>query len=245
MGTLTRKQREIRDREARILELARDMLLEQGYHGLSMDRIAEELEYSKGTIYQHFSSKEEVLVALANQALEQRLNLFRRAAEFRGRSRERLYAIGLAGQLFVRLYPHHFSVEQVIRLSSVWEKASKKRRDHLRACETHCVGVVSGVIRDALASGDLNLPAGIVPEYLVFGLWSISFGAYSIATTSTTLTEIGIADPFEALSWNYAVLLDGCGWRPLSTEFDYRASLESIGREVFSAEMRQSGMVSA
>jgi AcrR family transcriptional regulator len=241
MGTITRKQREIRDRETRILTLARDMLLDQGYHGLSMDRIAEELEYSKGTIYQHFSSKEEVLVALANQALEQRLQLFRRAAEFRGRSRERLYAIGVAGQLFVRLYPHHFSVEQVIRLSSVWEKASKKRRDHLRACETHCVGVVGGVVRDAIASGDLKLPPVVAPEFLVFGLWSMSFGAYSIATTSTTLTEIGIADSFEALSWNYSMLLDGYGWRPLSSEFDFAGSLERISREVFSTEIQQVG----
>ena len=217
------------------------MLLESGYHGLSMDRIAEELEYSKGTIYQHFSSKEEVLVALANQALEQRLILFRRAAEFRGRSRERLYAIGLAGQLFVRLYPHHFSVEQVIRLSSVWEKASKKRRDHLRSCETHCVGVVGGVIRDAVASGDLTLPTGVLPEYLVFGLWSISFGAYSIATTSTTLTDIGIGDPFEALSWNYAMLLDGCGWRPLSTEFDFAPVWNALVRKCLAPKCARSG----
>ncbi len=33
------------------------MIVRDGYHGLSMDRIAEALEYSKGTIYQHFSCK--------------------------------------------------------------------------------------------------------------------------------------------------------------------------------------------
>jgi AcrR family transcriptional regulator len=239
MGTVTRKQREIRDRETKILALARDMLLEQGYHGLSMDRIADALEYSKGTIYKHFSSKEEVLLALANQAIEQRLHLFRRGAAFRGRTRERLYGIGLAGELFVRLYPHHFSVEQVIRLSSVWEKTSENRRDFMRSCEAQCVEVVGGVIRDAVASGDLELPANVLPEQLVFGLWAMNFGAYSITSSSTTLTEIGIADAFETLRWNYAMLLDGCGWRPLSIEFDYGASMDRVGQEVFANEMRQ------
>jgi curli biogenesis system outer membrane secretion channel CsgG len=43
-GTLTRKQREIQGREGRILEVARTMIVEDGYHGLSMDRIAEALE---------------------------------------------------------------------------------------------------------------------------------------------------------------------------------------------------------
>src|SRR3984885_3865421 len=89
-GTLTRKQREIQGREGRILEVARTMIVEDGYHGLSMDRIAEALEYSKGTIYQHFSCKEDILMALANQAIERRLEMFRRAAAFRGKSRERM-----------------------------------------------------------------------------------------------------------------------------------------------------------
>ena len=82
--TLTRKQREVHDREGRILEVARSMIVDDGYHGLSMDRIAEVMEYSKGTIYQHFSCKEDILMALVNQTMERRLDLFRRAAAFRG-----------------------------------------------------------------------------------------------------------------------------------------------------------------
>ena len=43
------------------------MLLERGYLGLTMDRIAKATEYSKGTIYHHFSSKEVLLEALVDQ----------------------------------------------------------------------------------------------------------------------------------------------------------------------------------
>ena len=114
-STLTRKQREIQAREGRILEVARSMIVEQGYHGLSMDRIAGALEYSKGTIYQHFTCKEEILLAIVNQTMEKRQATFRRAATFRGRPRERMTAIGFAAELFFRLYPDHLHIENVLR----------------------------------------------------------------------------------------------------------------------------------
>ena len=51
MNALTPKKREIAEREARILDVARPLLLESGYHGLNMDRIATKLGLSKGTVY--------------------------------------------------------------------------------------------------------------------------------------------------------------------------------------------------
>jgi len=240
--TLSRKQREIEQREVRILELARSMIVEQGYHGLSMDRIAHALEYSKGTIYQHFSCKEEVLMALVNQALERRLGLFRRAATFRGRSRERLVAIGFAAELFFRLYPDHFQVEHVIRLSSVQEKTSEKRRGFLEACEASCMEIVSGVIRDGVASGDLELPEGFGPECLAFGLWAITFGGNSIAASSPSLAKLGIQKPLDTIRANCDALLDGFGWRPLSSEMVLPKLYERIAVEVFAAEVAQLGV---
>lgn len=228
MSKLTRKQREIAEREAKILDLARSMLVEHGYHGLSMDRIAEALEYSKGTIYQHFSCKEEILLALANAAHESRLRLFRRAALHRGGSRERMMAIGIACELFVKKFPHHFHVEQVVRLSSAWEKTSQERRSFMQTCEMACMEIVGGITRDAIISGDLILPERIAPEHLVFGLWAMSYGAYSIFASSPSLSEIGLDDPQAALGMNYDRLLDGYGWRPLSSEFDYPALADHL-----------------
>ena len=239
MATLSRKQREIRDREARILQLAQQMLLQHGYHGLSMDRIAESLEYSKGTIYQHFSCKEEILLALANQALERRVAMFRRAAEFRGSPRERIMAVGQAYEAFVRLYPHHFQVEQVVRLSSVWEKTTPERRQVMRGCDATCMGVVGGIVRDAIAAGDLQLPQDSAPEHVVFGLWSMAFGAFTMLASGAPLHELGITEPIAALHQNYNALLDGLGWRPLSGEIAQEATLARIQREVLSAETQQ------
>lgn len=242
MNTLSRKRREIAEREEKILAVARRMLAEGGYLGLSMDKIASELEYSKGTIYQHFNCKEEALIALVNESQDVRVAMFKRAAQFRGNSRERLAAIGIAAELFVHLHPDYFHVDQIVRLASIWEKTSEERRAAMRSCEQHCVGTVSGVVRDAIAAGDLVLPDDVAPEDLVFGLWSINFGAFSILSTSTSLADIGIKDPVEALRTDISMMLDGYGWKPLSTQYDYDATLKRIEREVFSHEFAQLGI---
>jgi AcrR family transcriptional regulator len=234
--TLTRKQREVQNREGRILEVARSMIVEDGYHGLSMDRIAEVLEYSKGTIYQHFSCKEEILMALVNETMDRRLDLFRRAAAFRGNSRERISAVGVACEVFFQLYPDSLHTEHAIRISSIREKTSEQRRMCLESCEARCSETVRGVIRDAVSAGDLRVSGDFGVDEVAFGLWSISFGGYSIAATSPSLANLGIHDPLLAIRGNCIRLLDGVGWKPLSAEMDFPAVLDRIKREVFPAE---------
>ena len=62
--TLTAKQAQMKRREEQILEVARGMLVTDGYHGLNMERIADEVQASKGTVYNHFNSKEDLMCAL-------------------------------------------------------------------------------------------------------------------------------------------------------------------------------------
>jgi AcrR family transcriptional regulator len=236
MVTLTRKEREKLERETRILQLAREMLAEGGYLGLSMDRIAIEMEYSKGTIYQHFPNKEEIILALANEALETRLSMFEKGAAWQGTSRERMAAVGVAAAHFVRLYPHHFAVEQILRSGAIWEKTSENRRNFMQHCEASCMRVVGGVVHDAVSKGDLKLAEGVTPADVVFGLWAMNFGAYTIITSTDTLGEQGLPDPERTLWLNLSTLLDGYQWRALSTEVDYEAKALEIGEKFFSPE---------
>lgn len=236
---LSRKQREIQERHELILAVARELLLERGYLGLTMDRIAERTEYSKGTIYQHFPNKEEVVMALVIETAQRRARLFDRAATFRGKTRERLAAVGVAAEVFIRLYPDHFQSEQVVRPSSLRDKTSPERQRELELCEHRCMEVATGVVRDAVAQGDLVLPPGVDAQELTYGLWSMSVGAFSLLACEFPLPELGIPRPLEALRRNQHVLLDGYGWRPLAHEYDYQATYTRILTEVFADEVAQ------
>jgi len=234
MPILSQKQLEIAQRESLILDVARPMVIENGYHGLNMDKIANELGLSKGTIYNHFSCKEEIVISLAVETMTKRTEMFRLAAQFKGNARFRMQSIGVAAEKFVRQSPEHFIFEQIVRIDSVWEKTSEKRRSVIQACEMNCMGIVAGIVRDAIANGEMDLSHGVSPEELVFGLWSLTTGAYNIIVTSDSMESLGMKTPYETV--RTSVLLDGYNWHPLSADYDRDELIARIEHEVFANE---------
>ena len=236
MIQLSPKQQEIKLREQRILKAARLALSQQGYHGLSMERLAASVEYSKGTVYNHFANKEEIIVALALEALSIRLELFKQAAQFKGGSRFRMLAIGQASEKFVQDYSDFFMFEQILKLPSVRQKISEKRQHEIHNIEATCMGIVSGVVRDAVSTEDLNLAPGSTPEKIVFGFWSLSAGGFATASRTGSLPHLGVDNPFELVHEHTAALMDGYGWAPHSSEYDANELNQRIHREVLSDE---------
>lgn len=230
-----RKQQQLKEREDLIIRVARGILLDRGYRGLTMDRIAASTKYSKGTIYQHFSCKEEILMAISADCTERHARLFERAATFRGRPRERMMAIGIAQTLYVQFYSEEFRASLVARMSSMREKTSADLQMGVRVGEQRCMGAVMGIIRDGIAQGDLLLD-NHSPEDVCFGLWSMNFGADMLVTMDIPLNELGIHDPFESLRRNSQVLLDGYGWKPYTKDWDYAKTGQRIRDEVFKDE---------
>lgn len=53
-----------------ILSAGRDLFLNNGYQGTSVDQIAASAEVSKQTVYKHFGDKHELLLAIVDNALE-------------------------------------------------------------------------------------------------------------------------------------------------------------------------------
>ena len=58
------KERQRSEREQLILNAAEGLLVEKGYSAMSVDEIASHVGISKGTVYLHFPSKEDLLLAL-------------------------------------------------------------------------------------------------------------------------------------------------------------------------------------
>jgi len=65
-GRLTREERRARTRE-RLLDAAADVFNRLGYHGASLEAVAEAAGYTKGAVYSNFSSKADLFVALAER----------------------------------------------------------------------------------------------------------------------------------------------------------------------------------
>ncbi len=68
-------------RRSQLLAVAGRMFAEQGYHGLSMEQLADAAGVSKPVLYQHFPSKRELYLALVNDAAEELQFQVRKALE--------------------------------------------------------------------------------------------------------------------------------------------------------------------
>ncbi len=62
MGIPERRERERSERRDSILQAAVHVYMEEGYHGTTMEKIAETAELSRATIYLYFKTKDEIFV---------------------------------------------------------------------------------------------------------------------------------------------------------------------------------------
>lgn len=229
--TQARKEREKAAREELILDQASRLLVRDGFQDLNLDELARAVEYSKGTLYLHFETKEDLVLAIATRVLRERANLFERASKFEGRTRERMRAIGFACCEFAVRHRDYFHIEMMLKSHSFWENASAERR-RLHGVQAgrlfHCT---QAIVRDALEARDL--PRGTRAEDVTLSLISVTIGSHIAAAQPDLQMLCGIEDPLCAVRRHQDLVCDGWGWKPLLKDWDYAATDRRIRSEIF------------
>lgn len=230
--TQIRKDRERAEREELILDHAQRLLLQEGFQNLNLDDLAKSVEYSKGTLYLHFKTKEDIALAVATRAQKERADLFERAAKFAGSSRERMRALGFACCHFATEYPDYFSVELMLKSMSFWEKADESRQHTFGMEGARCFRAVHGIVTDAIAAGDLP-KSHLPPERIVFAIASMAMGSHIMGRNNHATMMCGVNDSLKMMCQNVDVVLDGLGWKPHSRDMDADAVDRRVQREIF------------
>jgi AcrR family transcriptional regulator len=230
-ATQTRKERERAAREELILTHARRLLLRDGFQNFNLDELAQAIEYSKGTIYLHFETKEDLALAVATQALKERADLFERAAKFTGRTRERVRAIGFACCQFAVAHRDYFGIELMLKSTSFWEKTSAERRRLHGLQAGRMFHTTNGIVLDAQRAGDLSYD--VRPQDVTLSLIAITMGSHIVAMQPDLQMLGGIEDPICVVRRNQDLVCDGWGWKPLLKDWDYLATDRRIKAEIF------------
>ncbi len=87
------KEKQRQEREALILKAAEDILMEKGHHETSIDEIAARVGIAKGTVYLHFPSKEDLIVAIFERDMQQLLQSIDSTMDSTLTAREKIEAI--------------------------------------------------------------------------------------------------------------------------------------------------------
>jgi len=235
MGTAERKQKEKEERETLFLERAAELIRHEGLLNLQMARLAEACDYSTGTLYQHFSSKEDLLVAMAERSTVDHIDLFRRAAAWSAGTRDRMFAIAVGDVYFAKKNPGHAKLMQYVFAEAVWENASPARRESLLGQCRPITEIINRLVDEACERGELA-PNGLRPMELALGPWCLCEGMHSLVHTQGLLDSCEIAKPESLLYLHVQILLNGMGWKPLLEPVDpdaIAARVAAIHREVF------------
>lgn len=107
MGISERKHREKEQKKNLILDCAERLFFSKGYKDTSVDDIANCAEYSKGTIYLYFKSKDEIFMYIFHRAISLMYKMFKEFILKENNGIDKLRAIGEANFEFANKFPNY------------------------------------------------------------------------------------------------------------------------------------------
>lgn len=225
----------LREREEEILDQALEIISKNGIVLLTMDKLVANVNYSKGTVYKHFSSKEDVLAGLCNRNMRSVMELFIRAADIDGNAREKMTAIGFAYMVSVLLSPQHFTLVMNAK-TELFEAASIKRQEEHDDIDGKLLNVICKIIQGAVSNKELVLDVPDDIQKISFSLWSMAFGTISLLLNGekacSTTTGLILEDRVIA---NGNIVMNGWNWsEPLRDQDEFIRLLKS---DVFADEL--------
>lgn len=178
MGVKERRERQKLALRERILEVARELFVNEGYDALSMRKIADRLEYSPTAIYLHFEDKEALIWELCDRDFLKLASEMQKIAAVDDPI-VRLQAIGKAYLEFGLRFPNHY------RLMFMTPHPPRRPEDskvHHGNPDEDAYALVLTTVREAMIRRKFT-SAIKDPELLAQTLWAGMHGIVSLHIT--------------------------------------------------------------
>ncbi len=169
MGVAERKQREKAHRETSILEAAKKVFLAKGLIAATIDDIAAEAELGKGTLYRHYRSKEDIMLAISEQAVRELHALYAKEAADKGTSLEKVLRMMRMYYAFVIENPAYFGFIAFFESPLPTTNAGV-----VYETTTATYDLFKAVFQQGIADGSMR--SDLKPELMASSLWASSYG---------------------------------------------------------------------
>lgn len=173
MGETKMTTRNVSPRKAEIIRIAGTLFAERGFHGTSLRDIGAAVELRRGSLYSHFSSKDEILKMLLEPAVSELAEVLDKTATETGGGRELLWRALSEAMDCARKHRDAilvlFQDRQLIDDSPVLHEVSEEAKSITpRWLSFIAAGQADGSIR-----------ADVAPETIALALISLLVGALS------------------------------------------------------------------
>lgn len=177
MGITERREREKAGTRRLIMEAAREMLISVGYAGVSMRKLAEEIEYSPAAIYVHFKDKDDLI----RQTCMEDFEALARAFADMDWSSDALERVRQLGRAYVRFGVEHPKQYMLMFMTEIPlqpdEQCLERKGDPAHDGYAALVGTVRDAIADPRWQGETDV------ELVAQTLWAGVHGVTSMIVT--------------------------------------------------------------
>jgi len=156
------KEKQRQEREALILQVAEEVLAEKGYHETSIDEIAARVGIAKGTVYLHFPSKEDLVVAILERDMQKILRGVEATLATQSTPRAKLEALlqFMYGDFFSKRVQLFYSTFNHVELHRLLAEKKGCMRDTWEQLSAH----ISSLLEEGKAAGefDTTIPTAVM-----------------------------------------------------------------------------------
>ncbi|MCX3063679.1 TetR/AcrR family transcriptional regulator [Streptomyces beihaiensis] len=153
MRTSQRKAQEVADRDQKLVHAALGMIRSDGFHNLTLAKLAQRTGYSKGTIYNHFTCREDLLVELSAESARLQLRYFQAIADLPWDGVRSGCAMALAYMEHAVFAPELFECGISARTDAVRRLASEQRLKRRDLVESQLAQVVGYAVERIVSEG--------------------------------------------------------------------------------------------
>lgn len=171
------QQARARDRRARILDAALRVFSRRGYHGASIDEIADESGTSKGGLYFHFPGKQALFLALLDWAARE---LRHRVEAAMAAHQDPVAKADAALLAVMRAFASHRDLARLFMVEALG--AGREFHERLLAVHDEFTGIIQGLLDEAVAAGVIDP----VDTRIAARAW---YGAVNAVVTDWILSE--------------------------------------------------------
>lgn len=143
-------------RRAEMVAVAARLFSERGYHGTSMQHLAEALGLQRGSLYAHIGSKEELLFDVVNEGADRFIERGERALNMNALATVRLRRL-LVGHIETAI--EHLDAATVFL--NEWRYLSADLKELVQAKRDHYETIVRTIISDGIKAGDFRTDANV------------------------------------------------------------------------------------
>ena len=231
-----RKLKERQERDELILDCAQTLLQRDGIHKLTMQAVAAMTDYSKGTLYQHYRCKEDLLGALVARCGNNLVGLIGKAVAYSGSIRAKIALMSAAFFYNGRMQKEVASLVAMVKSEEFLQKVEPEQQKRLRNIDNEIFRLACIVFYQAKAPQSQRSAQDVMDA--AFGWWTMSWGLNDVMNQNWDIKRLGFADPMSFYFRSLTIFLDGLGLES-DPQLTCWGDVDALAQALFEEELLQ------